>query len=125
MKERSKAIQQPSSEAKAINILGIIGIFITLNNKILSTLLIIILVLGDLFLLYKLHKKTTLNEESKKILSRDLNNTLERITAEVIDYRNMLNGDKEMEKSLMAFLENLRTEDFIKSNNERNIEIGE
>ena len=108
-----------------VNILGIIGIFITLKNRILSTLLIIILIIGDLFLLYKLHKKTTLNEESKKILSKDLNNKLERITAEVIDYRNMLNGDKEMEKNLMVFLDNLRTEDFMNSNNERNIEIGE
>lgn len=108
-----------------INILGIIGIFITLKSRVLSTLLIILLVLGDLYLLYKLHKKTTLNEESKKILSRDLNNTLERITAEVIDYKNMLNGDKEMEKNLMVFLDSLKTEDFINSNSERNIEIGE
>ena len=108
-----------------INILGIIGIFITLKSRVLSTILIILLVLGDLYLLYKLHKKTTLNEESKKILSRDLNNTLERITAEVIDYKNMLNGDKEMEKNLMVFLDSLRTEDFINSNSERNIEIGE
>ena len=108
-----------------INILGIIGIFITLNNRILSTLLIIILILGDIILLFKLHRRTTLQEQSKQILSRDLNNQLERITSEVIDYNNILNDDKEMEKNLMVFLDNLKTEDFIHSNNERNIEIGD
>ena len=108
-----------------INIIGIIGIFITLNNRILSTLLIIILILGDLILLYKLHKRTVLQAESKRILSRDLNNQLEQITAEVIEYQNMLSGDKEMYEKLIVFLDSLNANNFINTNNERNIEIGE
>ncbi len=108
-----------------INIIGIIGIFITLKNKILSTLIIIILLLGDLILLYKLHKKTTLQEEAKKITSRNLNNHLEQITAEAMDYQNMLKGDNEEYKDLNNFLDNLRIDSFINTNNERNIKIGD
>ncbi len=108
-----------------VNILGIIGIFVTLNNKVLSTILITIIVLGDLFLLYRLHRRTTLQEKAKKILSNDLNNKLEQINAEITDYRNIMKDDEEKYKELIVFLDNLRKEDFINSNNERNIEIGD
>ena len=108
-----------------INILGIIGIFITLNNKILSTILIIILAIGDLFLLYRLHRRTTLQDKAKKILSSNLNNRLEQINAEILDYQNIMKDDKTKYNELIVFLDNLRTEDFINSNNERNIEIGD
>ncbi len=81
--------------------------------------------MGDLILLYKLHKKTTLQEEAKKITSRNLNNHLEQITAEAMDYQNMLKGDNEEYKDLNHFLDNLRIDSFINTNNERNIKIGD
>jgi len=108
-----------------VNIIGIIGIFITLKSKILSTILIALLVIGNLILFYKLHKRTKTQEEAKKALSKALSDALERITAEVIDYQNILIDDQNKFNELNVFLDNLKAEDFLNSNNERNIEIGD
>ena len=50
-----------------MNILGIIGLFITLNNKIISAILIALLILGNILLFSKLNKRTNnINHEKKK-----------------------------------------------------------
>ena len=108
-----------------INILGIIGIFITLKNRLLSSLIIVILILGDIILLIKLHKKTVLQNELKRIEDNNLQKYLEMITAETIEYQNMITGDYIELENLNSFLDNLRVDSFINSNNERNIEIGD
>ena len=108
-----------------INILGIIGIFITLKNRLLSSLIIAILILGDIILLIKLHKKTVLQNELKRIEENNLQKYLEMITAETIEYQNMITGDYIELENLNSFLDNLRVDSFINSNNERNIEIGD
>lgn len=108
-----------------INILGIVGIFITLNNKILSTALIIILIIGNIILFTKLNKRSSLREHEKSKLKASLNSSLEKILAETIDYKNIMKEDEIHYGELMTFLNNLNATDYIKSNNERNINIGE
>lgn len=107
-----------------INILGITGIFITLNSKILSTILIIILVLGNLFLLFRLNQRSRLRNREKNKLRISIGNTLEKVLAETIDYKNMMNQDKIKYEELKTYLINLEAKNYAKSNNERNINIG-
>ncbi len=108
-----------------INIIGIIGIFITLNNQILSTLLIIVLLIGNAFIFLKLNNKTKMRNLAKNKLRTTLSNTLESIEAQLTDCNNLALEDLEIEKQLMTFLKNLKTENYINSNHERNINIGE
>ena len=108
-----------------LNIIGIIGIFITLKNRILSSLIIAILVIGDLILLYKLHQKTTYQEKSKEILRKDISNILERVNVELVDYNNFIKDDNISLNELNSFLANLRVNDYLHTNNERNIRIGD
>ncbi len=108
-----------------VNIIGIIGIFITLNNKILSTILIIILVLGNIILFYNLNKRTQLRSNEKNKLRNSLVPIIERVLAETVDYKNMIKEDQIKQNELYVFLNNLNKNNFIKSNNERNINIGE
>ena len=106
-----------------INILGIIGIFVTLNNKVLSTLLIIIIIIGNIILFTKLNQKTKLRDYEKNKTKNSISLTLERILAEVIDYTNMMKDDKIKYDELLVFLNNLNQNNFAKTINERNIEI--
>lgn len=108
-----------------INILGIIGLCITLNNSILSIILIILLILGNILLFIKLNTITKLRNESKNKLQNELTLNLERILAETIDYKALQKEDEIKRKELMVYLNSIRAENFINSNNERNIFIGE
>lgn len=108
-----------------INIIGIIGIFITLNSKVLSTILIIILILGNIILFYKLNKRNNLRNIEKNKLKTSLSNSIEKVLAETIDYKAMQKEDEQHYNELINFLNNLRAENYINSNNERNIKIGE
>jgi len=108
-----------------INILGIIGIFITLNNKILSTILIVILILGNLILFYKLNKRSVMRNKEKNKLRARINNELEKILAETVDYTEILANDEKDYENIINFLKDLNATAFTNSNNERNIEVGE
>lgn len=108
-----------------VNIIGIIGIFITLNSKILSTILIIILLLGNIVLFYKLNKRSKIRNIEKNKLRSDTINALERILAESIDYHNIQKEDEEEYHKLINFLNNIEVRNYLNSNNERNINIGE
>ena len=103
-----------------INIVGIIGIFITLNNKILSTILILIIIL-----FYKLNKRNALRNLEKNKMKTSLWNSTEKVLAETIDYKNMQKEDEQHYYELINFLSNLKADNYINSNNERNINIGE
>lgn len=107
-----------------INILGIIGIFITLNNKVLSTILIIILLLGNFILLFQLNKRGKLRNREKTKLRKTISDTLESILAETVDYKNILLDDEKHHQELLTYLNNLEANNYAKSNNERNINIG-
>lgn len=106
-----------------INILGIIGIFITLNNQILSTILIVILVLGNAILLGKLNQRSKYRTLAKNKQRETITNILEKVLAETMDYTNMLNEDFTYYNKLQLFLNNLETRNYTKSNEERNINI--
>ena len=108
-----------------INIIGIIGLCITLNNKTLCTILIIIIIIGNILLFSKLNKQTKLRNDSKIKLKNEINTSLERILAETIDYKNLQLEDEIKRNELMLFLNNIRPENYMSSNNERNINIGE
>lgn len=108
-----------------INIIGIIGIFITLNSRILSTILILILVLGNGILFYKLNNRSKLRTREKNKLRTNITNDLERILAETIDYNNILEEDASDYQSLINYLNTLNVTNYMNSNNERNISIGE
>lgn len=108
-----------------LNILGIIGIFITLNNKVLSILLIIILLIGNLILFNKLNKRKKIREFEKNKLRTTIFNSIEKSLAETIDYKNILNDDEAHYVELINFLNSIEAKDYIINNNERNINIGE
>lgn len=108
-----------------INIVGIIGIFITLNNKILSTILILIIIVGNIILFYKLNKRNALRNLEKNKMKTSLWNSTEKVLAETIDYKNMQKEDEQHYYELINFLSNLKADNYINSNNERNINIGE
>ena len=108
-----------------LNIIGIVGIFITLNNKILSTLIIAILVIGNLILLFKLNNRSTLREKSKINLKDTINIGLEKALAETIDYKGMIADDKTYLDQLLVFLNNINATSYINNNNERNIIVGD
>jgi hypothetical protein len=108
-----------------LNIIGIVGIFITLKNKILSALIIAILLIGNTVLLIKLHNRTTLRDNSIANLKDTINQGLEPVLAETIDYKDMLEEDKAYYDQLQVFLNNISPTSYINSNNERNIMVGE
>lgn len=108
-----------------IDILGIIGLCFTLGNNVLSTILIVLLVIANIVLFTKLNTVTKLRNESKRKLYNELNLNLERVLAETIDYKSLQKEDETKRNELMVYLNTIRPENFINSNNERNIEIGE
>lgn len=107
-----------------LNVLGIIGIFITLDNRLLSMILIIGIVLGDVFLLFKMRKRNNARNVAKNKLKASVIGSLDRILAEVTDYYNLLKGDRIEYDKLIAFLDSLNERDYLKGNDERNIMVG-
>ena len=108
-----------------INILGIIGLCFTLSNNILSILLVILLIIANVLLFSKLNTVSRLRNESKAKLTNELTLSLERILAETIDYKSLQKEDETKRNELMVYLNSIKAENYINSNNERNIDIGE
>ena len=108
-----------------INILGIIGLCFTLSNNILSILLVILLIIANVLLFSKLNTVSRLRNESKAKLTNGLTLSLERILAETIDYKSLQKEDETKRNELMVYLNTIKAENYINSNNERNIDIGE
>lgn len=108
-----------------INIIGIIGIFITLKNMLLCGLIIVLLIIGNIAILYQLNKRTKIRELEKNRLRTSTGALLERSIAQVLDYKNILKEDNLEKEKLYTFLNNLIASNFAKSNSERNINIGE
>ncbi len=106
------------------NILGIVGLFFTLNSRTLSTILIILLVLINIFFFIKLAKRTSIRNRLKEKIKSENMSILERILAEGLDYNNVIKENENNYTLLMTYLDNLNTINYIKSNEERNINIG-
>jgi len=107
------------------NFIGIICITLTFNYFSLCIAIIMILMIADILLLIKLRNRTKLRENSKRIAKKIISETLEKIQAETIDYRNMMKEDQKYYDELMVYLNNINTDSYIKSNNERNVKIGD
>lgn len=107
-----------------INILGIIGIFITLNNQILSTILIILLILGNAIFIFKLNQRTKYRTLAKNKERNEKAAILESTLAEIVDYDNIIKDDLIHYEELITYLNNLNARNYSKTNNERNINIG-
>ena len=108
-----------------LNVLGIVGIFITLKNRLLSGILIAMVLIGNLLLLIRLHRKTMNRIIAKRSLKETINEKLETVLAEVVDINKMTKEDLNEKQKLLVFLNNIKPEDYINSNKERNIKIGE
>ncbi|MBQ2639462.1 MAG: hypothetical protein IJF92_01720 [Bacilli bacterium] len=108
----------------AINIVGVVGIFITLKS-IFSMIIGIGLLIADIVLVYKIFKDRDTVNKSKNNEGKALSSTMERTMAEVVDYKNTIKENEVNFNNLKAFLNSIDNNSYIKSNNERNIKIDE
>ncbi len=108
-----------------IDIVGIIGLFITRNGGILNILLIIALVLSNLFLFIKLNKRSKIRDIAKQNMKNNLFNSLDQILAEMVDYSDVMKDDMEIYDVIVNKLNNMVTTNYMASNGERNIDVGE
>lgn len=107
------------------NIVGIVGICLTINNKLLNTLLLILVITSNIIILFKLYERNKLRERAKK-LDRESNlRLIESDLAETLDYYNYIIDNSKYFNELETYIENINIEDYIKSNKERNLNIGE
>lgn len=107
-----------------LNVLGVIGIFITLDSRLLSMILIVGIILGDVFLLLKMRSRNKSRNVAKNKLKTSILGNLDRVLAEVTDYYNLLKGDRLEYDKLISFLSSLNERDYLKGNDERNIMVG-
>ena len=108
-----------------IDILGIIALCLTINIKALSIILIVIIFISNIVLFTKLNNTTKLRTEAKRKLKNELLSKTEKILAETIDYKNIQKEDNQKRDELLLFLDSIKPENYINSNNERNIIVGE
>ena len=107
-----------------VDILGIVGIFITLKNKILCTVLILILIFANILLFYKLCTRKKIRNRNRMTTENILTNEIEKVLAETVDYRNMIRDDMEKYDDLVDYLTKLDVKQYIKHQNERILDIG-
>ena len=108
-----------------IDILGIIALCLTINIKALSIILIVIIFISNIVLFTKLNNTTKLRTEAKRKLKNELLSKTEKILAETIEYKNIQKEDNQKRDELLSFLDSIKPENYINSNNERNIIVGE
>ena len=107
-----------------VNIIGIIGIFLTMNNSVLFGLLVALLIIGNLLLIYKMSKTRKLLLNEKKRLEMLYINQIDNVMAEILDYGNIMANAKDHYEDLISYLNNLNPVDYMESNGERNLNIG-
>ena len=107
-----------------VNIVGIVGIFFTLKS-VLFMILIVILALADFYILFKICDNYSIKEKNKKIKREYFDSIIEKVLAETIDYSNYIKNEKKNYDNIKMFLDNININSYVKTNNERNIEIGE
>ena len=106
-----------------VNLMGIIGIFLTINSGTILTILIIFLIISDILLLSKLFKRNNINKLLKEKYYKDYNSKVEVTLAEIIDYNNLIKNNMIKYDELMTFLDNLNVRNYVNNNGERNIDI--
>ena len=106
-----------------VNLIGLIGLFLTLNNSTFLGILTVFLIVSDAILLFKLVRKNSLNKLLKDKYYSDYMNRLEIILAEIVDYSNIVKSNNNKYQELVTFLNILNVNNFINNNGERNIDI--
>ena len=106
-----------------INLIGVVGIFLVLSNVLLLTVLILLMIFGNVIMIYKMIGEITNTNTLKNNKRRELMCICERAYAENKDYLTSMKENKDKYNKLMVFLDNLDIKNFINSN-ERNIDIG-
>lgn len=104
-----------------IDIVGLLSIFLTINFKLINILLVIVLIVANIILFRNINNKTKLKKAEKNREKELMVIALTKIFAEITNYHNQLIEQQSQFKQLETYLNNLRTEDYINSNNERNI----
>ena len=105
-----------------INIIGVVGIFITLKTAFASILGVGLLV-ADAILIYKAFKHKSIINKAINNEGKAISSTMEKTMAEIVDYRNIIKENETEFNNLKVFLDNININSNIKSNNERNIDI--
>ena len=106
-----------------VNIIGVVGLFLTLSNSTFLSILSILLVVSDIILLFKLVKKNNLTKMLKDKDYNDYMSKLELTLAEIVDYSNILKDNNNKYQELDTFLNILNVNKYIKNNGERNIDF--
>ena len=108
------------------NLLLIASIILSLKVIWAVIVLSIILIVFDIYYSYmKIYKKSKLLNKQKESTKKSIMITLERGIAESIDYKNKLDNNNKDYDSLRAFLDSIDTKNYIRSNDERSIDIDE
>ena len=104
-----------------IDIVGLLSIFLTINFRLINILLAIVLLVANILLFRNINNKAKLKKAEKNREKEIMVIALTKIFAEITNYHNQLIEQQGQFKQLETYLNNIRTEDYIKSNNERNI----
>ena len=108
-----------------INILSIVILILTLNNQLIRTLSIIITIIADIFLIYKIVSNIKLTNNLKNNQQQIIKNKQEITLAEFTDYKDKLKHNQQYYNNLNNYLNTINTNNYIKTTNQRNIEIGD
>ena len=108
-----------------INIICILLMFITFSNKLICLIVLLFLLITDIYFIYKIVQENNNIKKIKNDKKNDINMALEKGFAEITDYNNILNENKKYYEDIKLFLNNIDVTNYIKSNNERNIIVGE
>ena len=108
-----------------INIICILLMFITFSNRLICLIVLSFLLITDIYFIYKIVQEKNNIKIIKQNKKNDINIALEKGFAEITDYNNILNENKKYYEDIKLFLNNMDVTNYIKSNNERNIIVGE
>lgn len=108
-----------------INIICILLMFITFSNRLICLIVLSFLLITDIYFIYKIVQENNNIKIIKQNKKNDINIALEKGFAEITDYNNILNENKKYYEDIKLFLNNMDVTNYIKSNNERNIIVGE
>lgn len=108
-----------------INIISIIALFITYTNSMLFISIIGIMILGNGLLIYKMISQSTITKKSKEIKKNSIKTALDFVLAEYTDCNNYIKNNKEKYNQLKAYLESVNANNYAKTNDGRDLNIGE
>ncbi len=108
-----------------INIIGVMGIIFMSSYSFIQIFILLVLVVTNFYLIYSIIKKKILNNKQMKEKEKILFSNIERVFAEVTEYKNIIKEKNKDFDKLKMFLVNIKIENYLKTNDERNIMVGE